>query len=903
MEQKMDIPLIFKEDVIKNILDLKSKKVIYISSSTSNLEYYNKIIKRNNKEINSKFLELNSFSEVDLIGVNIELLKFFDNKDKSVCFIDLSLALRVFFDKYVKKTFLLNEEYDRELIVNFLLENGYEREYNVEKKGFFSIRGDIIDIYAPNLENPIRLDFFDGLLEEIKVFDVKNQLSFESLDEIEIYGNVLNGIQKGLFEILEDYKNDETKIIMENEEILEIKLSHILALDLENAETLEKRYAALKSKSQFLNVQKNVAMDYEKEILLEKRTYEKKGIKYSDVTKINVGDYVIHVEYGIGIFRDIVNINNKDYIYIQYADHDKLYVPVDQLNRISKYISTGKAPLLYSLGTRGYKKREKRIRENIEEYAKELVEIQALRLKSNKKAYDKDNVWQEEFEERFYFNLTPDQKNAITEIKRDLESGMLMDRLLVGDVGFGKTEIALRAAFKAVQNGDQCVILAPTTVLVNQHYIRCKERFEEFGIRVENLSRLTGSRTSEVLRDIANGRVDIIIATHKILSDKVSFKNLGMLIIDEEQKFGVKAKEKLKKLKSEIHLLSLSATPIPRTLNLALLGIRDISIIESSPIDRLPIITKRINENEVKKAILDEILRDGQVFYITNNVKGMERKKEELKKLLPKFINVEYINGQISPTRIKNIIGDFESGKFEILIASTIIENGIDISNANTIIIENYDKLGLSQIYQLRGRVGRSKRQGYCYLIEKEFKRDKARKKDESLYKIEGVSGGGYILSLEDLDIRGAGEILGEKQHGAIDIFGYDLYVKMLKEAMRDIKGEKNHKGKNISINLKENGSIPEEYIKNEERLLIYKRYSEITTYDELEYLNLEIRDRFGKIPSKMLKFMEFMHYKIWAFENEVYEINEKENIIEYKKDEKTFKIPKEKFRKMIKLN
>ena len=365
-----------------------------------------------------------------------------------------------------------------------------------------------------------------------------------------------------------------------------------------------------------------------------------------------------------------------------------------------------------------------------------------------------------------------------------------------------------------------------------------------------------------------------------------------MLIIDEEQKFGVSAKEKIKKRKSNIHLLTLSATPIPRTLNLALLGIRDISVIMTSPMDRLPIITQRISQEEIASSILKELARDGQVFYITNNVKGMSEKRKQLKDILPDFIKVEYIHGKLTPKEIKNIINDFDEGKFDVLIASTIIENGIDITNANSIIIEDYTSLGLSQIYQLRGRVGRGKRQGYCYLLDGEYKTKKGKMKDESLNKIEGLEGGGYLLSMEDLNIRGAGEILGEKQHGAIDMFGYDLYLKMLKNEVNRIKGEKVNELRVVELVMKNNGYIPKEYIEKNERILIYKRYSEITTY--------EIRDRFGKIPLQMKSFIKSIMIKLYMLEISADKFEELDNSVRFYINSKLIELSKNEFNKRL---
>ena len=893
-----------KEDVSSYILKLGLDKVVYIASNSINLDYYYNILEQQNSDYRVKYVNLASYSELELVGINLEILDFLNQEGKSILFLDINLALRVFFDKAKYMEFKLDEEYSREDIKQFLIEGGYTENYIIENKGEFGIRGDIIDIFPSNSENPIRLDFFDELLESIRYFSSFDQKSIKNIDSFRVYSNHLDGLQKEIIDLLEIFDKNNIEIIMENEELLDIKLEQLYLLDRDNNEVLKKRYERLKKVSNFLEVSKSSDRNYQEEIRNKKSYIAKRGLKYSSINQILPGDYVIHIEFGIGRYEGIENINGRDYLAIKYADSDRLYIPVEKLDRISKYVNNqGTEPKLYSLGTKGYRRKEKRLREDLEKFAMELVNIQAQRKLSKIEPYTKDTVWQEEFEEDFPFDLTLDQKKAVEEIKSDLESGILMDRLLIGDVGYGKTEVAMRTAFKAIENGYQCAILAPTTVLANQHYERCHKRFEKFGLRVENLSRLSGKNTKDVLEGLKNGSVDLVVGTHKLLGNDILFKNLGLLIIDEEQKFGVTAKEKIKKIKSDIHLLTLSATPIPRTLNLALLGIRDISVIMTSPMDRLPIITERIKQEEIADVILKELARDGQVFYITNNVKGMFEKRKQLKEILPEFIKVEYIHGQLTPKEIKSIINDFDEGKFDVLIASTIIENGIDITNANSIIIEDYTSLGLSQIYQLRGRVGRGKRQGYCYLLEGEYKTKKGKMKDNSLDKIEGLEGGGYILSMEDLNIRGAGEILGEKQHGAIDMFGYDLYLKMLKNEVNRIKGEKVNELRSVELVMQNNGYIPKEYIEQNERILIYKRYAEVLNYQELKELNEEIKDRFGKIPVQMMLFITSIKIKLYMLELSADKFVELENSVKIYIKGKVIELSKEEFNKRLTTN
>ena len=827
-------------------------------------------------------------------------------------------------------------------MIEFLQENGYEQSYLLEKKGEYSKRGDILDIFPPNAENPIRLEFFDTELESIREFDIDTQKSITKLNEIKIFGNALLGNNYEFVELIEELKSEDVTIILENEELLNYKIEEYVLIDREKENTYRQRYENLKRKSHIietvnfkeeqmetfrdkeklkkLSVQKDVQIytkNYDKKVLeynknlkekqmsivqyelfegfvidgtfvltdreldgyiYEKKRKSNKGIKYKQVNQILVGDYVIHIQYGVGLYQGIETIEEKDYLKVKYADEDVLYIPVEKLDRLEKFVSYGEEPKLYKLGTRGFKRRKKKLEEDLIEFAGELIKIQAERQAQNGFVYGKDTIWQEEFEAEFPFEETEDQKKAIQDVKNDMESPHIMDRIVCGDVGYGKTEVSMRAAFKAIENGKQVVMIAPTTVLAEQHYMRFKRRFEKYPITIERFSRLTQSKSKEILKNLKSGMIDLIIGTHRLLSKDVEFNNLGLLIIDEEQKFGVKAKETIKQKRSKVDVLTLTATPIPRTLNLALLGIREISIIDTPPINRLPIITEVVewNENIVKMSILRELSRDGQVFYIYNDVKNMKYKLKELKELLPEFVKIEFIHGQLPPKEIKDKLKRFEEGEYDVLMASTIIENGIDVSNANTILIENFAELGLSQLYQLRGRVGRSNRQGYCYLLKTRGLTTKGKLKEESIHKVEGIKSGGFQISMEDMKIRGAGEILGDKQHGTIETFGYDLYIKMLNEEIKRQKGEYKEKLENVEIILKEKGYIPETYIEKEERLNVYKRFAMLESYKELDELVKEIKDRFGKIPEIMKKFILSVKFKIFAEQNKIQKIEEK---------------------------
>ena len=888
----------FLKENIPEFLEKQENTVIYISSSLKNMQYYYSRLNSSNIHI----FKTNSQDKKELVETNIRLIDILSRKDKNIIIIDFILAMSIFFDKVLSFDIKLGQNIKISELEDKLINYGYTKNYLLEQEGEYSIRGDIVDIFSPNNENPIRISFFDIEVEKIKFFDVTSQKSINSIDKVNIYSNNLFGNQIAITSLSKLYS--DAKIFLENKELLEYNLENLIFLNKNKEEIYIKRYEEIQKNSVIINVLKTKGKNYEKDLINYKDNLSKKGLKYNNLSAIQKGDYVIHVQYGIGIYEGLALLNGKECLFLKYADEDKLYIPIQSLDRIEKYIgSKDTAPELYKLGRRGFKLKQKKLKQDIEQMAKQLLEIQAKRSQAIGISFIKDSIWQQEFEEGFEFEETADQKKAILEVKQDMQSKRVMDRVICGDVGYGKTEIAMRAAFKAIESGYQVVLLAPTTILANQHYERFCKRFENYPINIQVFSRM-----STTTKDTS--KADLIIGTHKILGNDFSFPNLGLLIIDEEQKFGVKAKEIIKNKKNNIDVLTLTATPIPRTLNLTLLGIRDISIISTPPAYRMPIKTEiitNIEERKLKKIILQELSRDGQVFYVSNDVANMPKKSEELQSILPDFVKVDYIHGKLPSKEIKRKINEFISEEFQVLLCSTIIENGIDISNANTIIIENFNKLGLSQIYQLRGRVGRSNRKAYCYLLRNENINKKGKLKQNSIVAIENVSGAGYRLSFEDMQIRGAGEILGDKQHGAIETFGYDLYIKLLNEEIEKQKGNKKMKLENVEIVLKNSGHIPSEYISDEERIKIYKRLSEASEISEVNEIEEEIVDIYGKLPIEVSEFLINIKARIFASYEFITKVYEKDNKIKLYYVEKSSLLPsnvvtldKEEFIKII---
>lgn len=615
----------------------------------------------------------------------------------------------------------------------------------------------------------------------------------------------------------------------------------------------------------------------------KRKTYE--GQKIREFSELKVGDYVVHENHGLGIYQGIEKIERdkvaKDYMKISYADGGNLYLPATQLDLIQKYAGAdAKKPKLNRLGGQEWNRTKTKVRGAVKEIAKDLVELYAARQQQAGFVYGEDTVWQKEFEEMFPFEETDDQLLAIEATKRDMESPRIMDRLICGDVGYGKTEIAIRAAFKAVQENKQVVYLVPTTVLAQQHYNTFTQRLKDYPVRVDLMCRFRSAAwQKKTVEDTKRGLVDIVIGTHRVLSDDLEYKDLGLLIIDEEQRFGVQHKEKIKKLKENVDVLTLTATPIPRTLHMSLIGIRDMSVLEEAPNDRMPIQTyvMEYNDEMVREAIQRELSRQGQVYYVYNKVKDIDEIAARIQKLVPEA-TVAYAHGQMREHKLENIMLDFINGEIDVLVSTTIIETGLDISNANTMIIHDADQLGLSQMYQLRGRVGRSNRMAYAFLMYRRDKllREVAEKRLAAIREFTDL-GSGFKIAMRDLEIRGAGNLLGAEQHGHMEAVGYDLYCKMLNEAVKHLKGELKEEPFATTVDLDIDAYIPSSYIPNEyQKLDIYKRIASIENEEEMDDMLEELIDRFGDVPKKVVQLLNIALLKSLAHSVYVVSIEQK---------------------------
>ena len=734
-----------------------------------------------------------------------------------------------------------------------------------------------INYYKSEIEQLFK-DIKKWLKEEKNIYIiVSNKEKAKKLQEILEKENIITKIEEKL---------DKTIIVKSKEKIITISIGKI-SQGFENYEI-----------NQIVIAADDLIDGGKKKKAFTNQAYkEGEKVVFAD---LKIGDYVVHRNYGIGIYIGVNTITadgtTKDYIKLKYQNDDILYVPTNQLDSIRKYIG-GDAikPPVNRLGSKDWRETKARVKKNLREVAKELIELYAKREKARGYSFSKDTPWQKQFEDQFPYQETDDQLRCIEEVKKDMESPRPMDRLLCGDVGYGKTEVAIRAAFKAVMDHKQVAYLVPTTVLAGQQYEEFKSRMADFPIKVEILNRFkTAKYQKEVIKKLALGEVDIVIGTHRLLSKDVEFKDIGLLIIDEEHRFGVKAKEKIKQYKANIDVLTMTATPIPRTMHMSIVGIRDMSVIYEPPQNRKPVQTYVLEYDQevIKEAIIKEIEREGQVFYIFNNVENIQKKADEISRLVPEA-KVVYAHGRMTGREIEDIMQDFIDQKTNVLVCTTILESGIDIPNANTIIVENADRMGLAQLYQIRGRVGRSARQGYAYIT---YKKDKmlAEVADKRLKAIKEFTefGSGFKIAMRDLEIRGAGSILGEIQSGHLEQVGYDTYCNLLDEVVKEMKGIEVEPDNDIQIDLNVTSYIPDEYISDSsQKIEIYQNIALCKNEKDIENVVDEIIDRFGDMPSELENLLDIARIKYLSKPFYITKIASKKTSVVFTFEQSKFKI------------
>ncbi len=717
-----------------------------------------------------------------------------------------------------------------------------------------------------------------------KIYDFIDEVKYLRSNDYKI---IISLKDEELVESLQKvFRENNVNSVRINKDTLEAEISNVIFTNeyFEAGSIYSKRKLAIFTKNEIYSIEKNVDRKFKQKV---------KTKKIDSFIELKPGDYVVHENYGIGKFvaveqKEFDNII-KDYIKIVYGGGDSLYLPLEQMSKIQRYIgnSTEDGITLSKLSNNEWKKTRARAKKIVELIAKDLVELYAKRENTQGYKFSQDTIWQREFEEDFPYVETDDQLRAIKEVKEDMESNKVMDRLICGDVGYGKTEVAIRAIFKACMDSKQCAFLVPTTILSQQHYHTIKERFANFPIKVELLSRFRTTKDQEKITDkIRTGEIDVIVGTHRILSKDMNFKDLGLVVVDEEQRFGVKDKEKLKKLRTNCDVISLSATPIPRTLHMSLSGIRDMSVLEEPPKERQAIITyvMEARESIIADAIEREIHRGGQIYFVYNRVQTIDKMHELVKKLVPSA-RVAVAHGQMSPRKLEKIITEFTNKEYDVLISTTIIETGMDITNANTMIVYDADKMGLSQLYQLRGRVGRSNRQGYAYFMyEKNKVLTEVSEKRLKTIKEFTEFGSGFKVAMRDLEIRGAGTLLGESQHGHIADIGYEMYVKMLEQEIAKLKGEFCEEDTfETEISIKLNAYIPNDYIEDEmDKIEVYKKIASISNLEEKTELEIEIEDRFSDMPISVSLLIEVAYIKTLGKKLKIAKISKEKNVISF---------------------
>lgn len=832
-------------------------------------------------------------------------------------------------------------EYDQDELMAGLIEFGYSRVYEVEDRGEFSVRGGIIDVFGPDMPQPVRLEFDGDEIAAMRRFSLVDQLSTGPVENVFLYpvveseeiGADLFDYAAGRAAVIADEKAAFPKDVLEAGKlaavtgitslagepafVLELHPPFITSAAAADFGLIEAHIRALAARGiavvvalegkgridrfnellgewgiagpavsvtegyirrGFILPELKVAVLAEADMFgyrrEKRRTSQSKTKSFFSLMDLKPGDFVVHVYHGIGKYGGLATKETdgvrKDYLQIEYADGDKLYIPTDQMGLVQRFVGGEDFhPKVDRLSSKRWQTAKRKVKASAAKLAAELVALYNARKKAAGFAFSPDTPWQRELEESFPFTETPDQETAIEDVKHDMQEPSPMDRLICGDVGYGKTEIAVRAVFKAVMDGKQAVVLVPTTLLAEQHYETFRERFQAFPVRVEVLSRLRSKHDQDaVVRDAADGKIDVLIGTHRLLQKDISFKDLGLFVIDEEQRFGVRHKEFLKSLRLNVDVLTLTATPIPRTLNMALNGARDMSVIDTAPEDRYPVATyvREYEDNLIKDAIERELDRGGQVFFVHNRVDSIGYAAERIRRLVP-GARVEVSHGQMSERTLENVMFAFAAREFDVLVSTTIIESGLDMPNVNTLIVDRADKLGLSQLYQLRGRVGRSDRRAFAYFLYPAG----ASLSVNQIRRLKTIAeftelGSGFRIALRDLEIRGAGSLLGAEQHGLINEVGFELYAGLLAEAVAELKGEPSAKYFEVKINLPVAAYIPESYIAEEPlRIDLYKKIASIENDGDADRVMAEFRDRFGEPPREAANLLEIAKLKALA--------------------------------------
>lgn len=834
------------------------------------------------------------------------------NKNVILCASTSALSKKTISRKSFEKSVIKikkNDTVNRELFVSQLVENGYERVDIVTDTGEFAVRGEILDIWNNASDLPCRIVFDVNNIETIKNIDAASQRSISDLNEIEIIPSkeldeamIFDYFQTGSFtnfsesdivshlpsfnfngdiELFkgkyEQWRSGDFQIFIVANNAGEKKhLSEILGAGKGYEKSIFTGSIAsgfILNDDKIIFVTTNEIFSRYKMRLRPPRFFKDTGVPIETLSDIKKEDFVVHERYGIGIYDGLKKITaggiTAEYISILYADNDKLFVPVGDFNRIQKYFSIGKKPpKINPLDSTSWERTRAVADENARKLAQQLLQIYSERFNVQRQPFIADSNYEKQFEEEFIYEETPDQKKAVEDIKKDMTGYVPMERCIFGDTGFGKTEVAMRAALKSVLSGMQVCILAPTTVLVRQHEQTFFERFADWPVKIATLSRFKTKKTQiEIIKKLKEGKIDIVIGTHRLLSKDISFNNLGLLIIDEEHRFGVADKEKIKSLKKNVDCLYLTATPIPRTLSMALSGIKNMSTISTPPLGRQSVETTLLeyDEKTIAAAIMYEISRGGQVFFVHNKIGTIESCLAHLKRILP-LVKFDFMHGRMTPKDIEEKMLGFLKKEFDCLISTTIIEAGLDIPNVNTIIVSDAENFGLGQLYQLRGRVGRSKTKAYCYLFYRKENITEISEKRLAALKEFAKLGSGFRLALKDLQIRGAGEILGRRQHGYIDSIGFDMYLRLLEKHSNEIKGIKTQDPINPEIDISVDAVIGDNYISDENsRIAFYKRILTALDQKDLYEIKNEMEDRFGKIPKEVENLFEIGKIRLVA--------------------------------------